>query len=151
MEVGVAYGVPIRSLSFEVAASQYRSGFLNLLTDYQERVRVVYVEANYGEGIFRVALDGDPHPEVVPQLHDILPSRAWFIDNGDLYYFDLHDTEKRLHRFNLLTVVITEVTRALPRIAFQDGTLSYAPEERLLIYSRWSEATGSQIMSLRWK
>jgi hypothetical protein len=49
--LGVAYGVPIRSLSFEVAASQYRNtprrdGFLNLFTDYRERVRVVYVEAN---------------------------------------------------------------------------------------------------------
>jgi Tol biopolymer transport system component len=113
--------------------------------------RALYFTPNYGRGIYRVSLTGDRRPEVVPQLRDVLPSRAWFIQAGALYYFDVHDAVRRLHRFDLATGAITDVTGPVPRIAFADGTLSYVAKEHLLIYSEWAEAAGSQIIALRWK
>src|SRR6202012_2323154 len=65
--------------------------------------RAIYYEPNYGRGIYRVPLTGNPKPQPVPQLKDILPSRAWFIEDGKLYYFDVDDRERRLHRFDLAT------------------------------------------------
>jgi Tol biopolymer transport system component len=113
--------------------------------------RALYFTPNYGRGIYRVSLTGDRRPEVVPQLRDVLPSRAWFIQDGALYYFDVHDTVRRLHRFDLTTEAIKDVSGPVPRIAFADGTLSYVAKDRLLIYSEWAEAAGSQIIALRWK
>lgn len=113
--------------------------------------RALYFTPNYGRGIYRVFLTGDRRPEVVPQLRDVLPARAWFIQNGALYYFDVHDTIRRLHRFDLATGAITDATGPVPRIAFADGTLSYVAKDKLLIYSEWAEAAGSQIIALRWK
>jgi Tol biopolymer transport system component len=113
--------------------------------------RAVYYEPNYGRGIYRVSLTGDPRPQPVAQLQDILPSRAWFIEAGKLYYFDVDDRERRLHCFDLATGAQTDVTGPVPRIAFADGTLSYDSRDRLLIYSEWGEAAGAQIMLLRWK
>jgi hypothetical protein len=113
--------------------------------------RALYFTPNYGRGIHRVSLTGDRRPELVPQLRDVLPSRAWFIQDGALYYFDVHDAARRLHRFDLATGAITDVTGPVPRIAFADGTLSYVAKEHLLMYSEWAEAAGSQILALRWK
>jgi dipeptidyl aminopeptidase/acylaminoacyl peptidase len=109
--------------------------------------RALYFTPNYGRGIYRVSLTGDRRPEVVPQLRDVLPSRAWFIQDGALYYFDVHDTVRRLHRLDLATGKITDVTGPTPRIAFADGTLSYVAKERLLMYSELAEAAGSQIIA----
>jgi Tol biopolymer transport system component len=113
--------------------------------------RALYFTPNYGWGIYRVSLSGDRRAEVVPQLRDVLPSRAWFIQDGALYYFDVHDAVRRLHRFDLATGKITDATGPVPRIAFADGTLSYVAKEHLLVYSEWAEAAGSQILALRWK
>ncbi len=113
--------------------------------------RALYFTPNYGRGIYRVSLTGDRRPEVVPQLRDVLPSRAWFIQDGYLYYFDVHDIVRRMHRFDLATGEIVDVTGPVPRIAFADGTLSYVSKEKLLLYTEWSEAAGSQIIALRWK
>lgn len=113
--------------------------------------RALYFTPNYGRGIYRVSLTGDRRPEVVPQLQDVLPSRAWFIQDGSLYYFDVHDVVRRLHRFDLASGEITNVTGPVPRIAFADGTLSYVAKVHLLVYSEWAEAAGSQIIALGWK
>jgi hypothetical protein len=113
--------------------------------------RALYFTQNYGRGIYRVSLTGDRRPEVVPQLRDVLPSRAWFIQDGALYYFDVRDAIRRLHRFDLGSGAIMDVTGPVPRIAFADGSLSYVAKEHLLMYSEWAEAAGSQIIALRWK
>jgi Tol biopolymer transport system component len=112
--------------------------------------RALYFTPDYGRGIYRISLSGDRRPEVVPQLRDVLPSRAWFIQDGALYYFNVHDAVRRLHRFDLATGKLTDVTGPVPRIAFADGTLSYVAKDKLLIYAEWAEAAGSQIIALRW-
>lgn len=129
--------------------------------------RALYFEPNYGQGIYRIPLEGagpgavattaqaaahgSAQAEAVPQLADVLPARAWLVQDGKLLYIDVRDPVARLHAMNLATGVITDVTGPLPRVAFADGTLSYVNAEHLLVYSEWAEAAGSQIIGLRWK
>ena len=113
--------------------------------------RALYFEPNYGRGIYRIALDGsDPHPQPIPQLSNILPARAWTVTEGKIDYFDVHDPQRRFHQFDPATGTIIDLTEPVPRVAFNDGTISYLPKDHLLIYSEWTEAAGSQIVDLRW-
>jgi Tol biopolymer transport system component len=114
--------------------------------------RALYFTMRYARGIYRLPLRGaDASPQLVPALRDVLASRAWGIADGNLYYCDVHDPTRRLHLYNLATGTIHEATGSLPRIAFLDGTLSFAPQANLLTYSEWAEAAGSQIIALRWR
>lgn len=113
--------------------------------------RALYFEPNYGRGIYRIALDGsDPRPQPIPQLSDVLPARAWTVTEGKIDYFDVHDPLRRFHQFDPASGTITEITEPIPRVAFNDGTISYLAKAHLLIYSEWTEAAGSQIIDLRW-
>ncbi|HEX4651791.1 MAG TPA: hypothetical protein VH250_09860 [Granulicella sp.] len=114
--------------------------------------RALYFTLRYARGVYRLPLHGAaPFPQPVAPLRDVLASRAWGIADGNLYYCDVHDPNRRLHLYNLATGAIHDSTLSLPRIAFLDGTLSFAPEVSLLIYSEWAEAAGSQIIALRWR
>ncbi len=114
--------------------------------------RNLYFTMRYARGIYRLPLHGaDAYPQIDPALGDVLASRAWGIADGNLYYCDVHDPTRRLHLYNLATGTIHEATGPLPRIAFLDGTLSFAPQANLLAYSEWTETAGSQIIALRWR
>jgi len=114
--------------------------------------RALYFTMRYARGVYRLPLHGaKPFAQPIASLSDVLTSRAWGIADGNLYYCDVHDPTRRLHLYNLATGTIHEASGPLPRIAFLDGTLSYAPQENLLTYSEWAEAAGSQIIALRWR
>lgn len=113
--------------------------------------RALYFEPAYGDGIFRVALDGSGRSEPVAGLEQIRPSRAWQIQDGTLFFVDVHDPQRRLQADALQSGKRTVLTGPLTRVAFADGTLSYLPKDRLLLYSEWAEAAGSQVIALRWK
>ena len=113
--------------------------------------RALYFEPNYGRGIYKIALKGnDQRPQPIPELSNVLPARAWVVADGKIDYFDVHDPQRRFHQFDPSTGKIADLTGPIPRLAFNDGTISYSPKDRFLIYSEWSEAAGSQIVALRW-
>ena len=113
--------------------------------------RALYFEPNFGEGIYRIALNGARQPVPVAQLRTVQPSRAWFVQERKIFYIDVHDQVARLHALEPSTGKSTDVTGPLPRVAFADGTLSYASRDRVLIYSEWAESAGAQVIGLRWK
>jgi len=107
--------------------------------------QALYYEKKRGNGIFRVSLTGDPTPQPVQQLASIRASRNWKVADGGLYYLDLHDSVRRLHRLDLRSGKISTVTGELPRVVFMRGALDCSPREHAILYSQWSEDAGSQI------
>jgi Tol biopolymer transport system component len=112
--------------------------------------RAVYFTPEFARGVYKVSLLGDARPELIPQLRDVLPDRAWTVTDGKLYYFDVHDAEHRFRTFDPSSGDISAITGGIPRVSFGYGNPSYDPNTRLLIYSGWSEAAGSQIVELTW-
>jgi len=112
--------------------------------------KALYFTPEFARGVYKVSLEGDPRSELIPQLRDVLPDRAWTVAGGKLYYFDVHDVEHRFREFDPWSGEITTVVGGIPRVSFGYGNPSYDPKTRLLIYSGWSEAAGSQIVALTW-
>jgi len=107
--------------------------------------RALYYEQKRGDGIFRVSLTGDHTPQPLPQLASVRASRNWKVADGSLYYLDLHDAVRKLHRLDLTTGRMSVVTPELSRVVFMRGALAYSPQEHAILYSQWSEDAGSQI------
>jgi hypothetical protein len=113
--------------------------------------RAVYFTPEFARGVYKVSLLGDARAELIPQLRDVLPDRAWTVAGGKLYYFDVHDADHRFRAFDPSSGDISAITGRIPRVSFGYGNPSYDPKTRLLIYSGWSEAAGSQIVGLKWR
>ena len=112
---------------------------------------------NQHNGLSRIPLPpGDEPPSVLPKavpvpgLEHLVTSRAWLVQAGHLLYVDAQEQPARLHSFDLKSGRNVFVTGPLPRLAFTDGNLSYLPDGKILVYSQWSEAAGSQIFALKW-
>jgi Tol biopolymer transport system component len=112
--------------------------------------RAVYFTPEFARGVYKVSLLGDARAELIPHLRDVLPDRAWTVADSKLYYFDVHDTEHRFRAFDPSTGDINTISVGIPRVSFGYGNPSYDPNTRLLIYSGWTEAAGSQIVELTW-
>jgi len=107
--------------------------------------RAIYYELRQPSGVYRVALSDQAKPELVDGLKEVRVSRNWKIAGGGLYYIDLHDTVRRLHRYDLNTGKISNVSGVLPRVVFMRGMPAYSASQHLLFYSQWSEDASTQI------
>ena len=108
--------------------------------------RALYFEQRRVDGIYRVALHGEPKAELVPQLADIRPSNNWTIVNGGLYFIDIKDPNYRLQRLDLKSGALAVVVPSVPRPVFNRGWLTYMPDQHQLLYSQWAENGVSQIV-----
>ena len=120
--------------------------------DFPDNVRVygnhdIYYERRFTNGIYRASLTGDPRPQAVPQLANVRLSKNWTIAGDGLYFVDLHDTQRRLQRFDLKTGAITTVLQRVPGILFDATVLSYSPQAHVLLYTQMAGSSSSQIVA----
>ena len=116
--------------------------------------KAVYFAPNFRNGIFRVNLDhGEPTVQpaaVVPGLEHLAAGRAWLVQSDALLYIDAREPVRCLHQLDLATGRRSSLTGSLPRVAFTDGSITYLPGQRLLVYTEWAEAAGSQVFAATW-
>ncbi len=113
----------------------------------------IYFAPAVGAGLARVrvadnsAAGESARAEAVRGLEEVKPGYDWTVEAGGLFYLDSMAAVTSLERCDLRTGQITTVSGPLARPAFLSG-ISYQPDTKTLLYARYREGAGTQVMGI---
>lgn len=136
----------------EISVAPVPSARCVVKDDFPDNVRVygnddIFYERRFANGVYRASLTGDSKPRIVPQLTNVRLSKNWTIAGDGLFYVDLHDTQRRLQRFDLKTGAVTTIFQNVPGILFDATVMNYSPQAHALLYTQMGGSSSSEIVA----